>query len=130
MNDNLRTHRYSDPCRFCGEPAYDYNTPTCSACRRRAESEGRDPLSRLYTPGLADVLAGLRGVDQDDEDPDNDPCDLCGAPTSPLYLAPTGAADPDTGLSRLACPRCFDNVDGARPSAAGVAGPAAERSSK
>jgi len=53
-------HRYGGPCKHCGQPAYDYNVPVCLNCRRTAERNGTDALSRLYTPGKAAVLAELR----------------------------------------------------------------------
>lgn len=55
-------HRYGDPCATCGEPAYDYNTPKCSTCRRAEERSGTDALSRLYTPGKARLLAEIRAA--------------------------------------------------------------------
>jgi hypothetical protein len=53
----VKAHRYGDPCKHCGNPAYDYNVAICSDCRRTAERNGTDALSRLYTPGKASVLA-------------------------------------------------------------------------
>jgi hypothetical protein len=53
-------HRYGDPCQTCGEPAYDYNVPVCADCRWEAEHNGTDPISRLLTPGKAEVLAKIR----------------------------------------------------------------------
>lgn len=53
-------HRYGDPCKNCGEPAYDYNTPQCADCKRTAEHNGTDTLTRLYFPGAARVLNQIR----------------------------------------------------------------------
>lgn len=61
------THRYGDPCRDCGNPAYDYNVAVCSDCKRNAEHNGTDALTRLYFPGAASVLAAIRNTTTTEE---------------------------------------------------------------
>jgi len=55
-------HQYGDPCKTCGEPAYDYNVAKCSRCRSRqlAANEGVDAVSDLLFPGARRVLRALR----------------------------------------------------------------------
>jgi hypothetical protein len=56
----MALHQYGGPCKTCGEPAYDYNTPKCSDCRRAEERKGTSPLQRYLTPGLAEILNEMR----------------------------------------------------------------------
>lgn len=56
----MSQHRYTDPCKNCGEPSYNYNTPKCDRCAREERRNGTDPLTRMLFPGAAKVIAGIR----------------------------------------------------------------------